>query len=33
MADSISKAASQHYQQLGASRLGALAKRIAAWSQ
>jgi len=33
MADSVQKAASQYYQNLSASRLGALAKRIAAWSQ
>ena len=33
LADSVSKAASHYYQQLGASRLGALARRIAAWSQ
>ena len=33
LADSVSKAASQYYGNLGAGRLGALARRIAAWSQ
>lgn len=33
LADSVQKAASQYYQNLSTSRLGALAKRIAAWSQ
>lgn len=33
LADAIQKAASKYYENVGKSRLGAIAKRVAAWSQ
>jgi hypothetical protein len=33
LADAVQMAASKHYENLGSSWLGAIAKRLAAWSQ